>query len=337
MSSIFKKMSLTQDEKHKIYSESFHIEFSPVNWRKNVQLQILDSFYRLSEFRLLPHRGRMIIVMTDETEFHGLADRIRTMLAGYALAAENNLRFFIYHTAGFVLEKYLEPNKVKWTISERRIARGLNRVKTLWFPEKWPLKLARDEEYHGYRLYTLWGAIEKSGQYTFLPTFQKLFRPSAYLQNLVDSAIKGIGYEKGEYVVFHLRFLNFFEQVEANGKVTSTEEQRRKMIEDVHATMDAIMAESDCKKAILFSDSNLFLEEPHPDYVRVLPGAVGHVYAKAKDSGIADKAFCDLFVMSHAKMIFSIVGENIYGGTFSRTAAVLGTVPFKQVPIIQKS
>ena len=272
MFSLFKKSALSLEEKHNLYSEQFHIQFSPVNWRRNVQYQILDSFYRLSQIRLLPRRGRMIVVMTDETEFHGLADRIRTMLAGYALAKENNLRFYIYHTAGFPLERYLEPNEVKWKIKLNSISRGLNLVKTLWFLDKWPCSLSRDSEYHGYRLYTLWDAIEKSGQYTYLHTFRKLFRPSAYLQTIVDTALKEINYEKGEYVVFHLRFLNFFEQVEAYGKVTSTEEERQNMIRNVHATMDSIMACADCKNAILFSDSNSFLEASHPEYIKVLPG-----------------------------------------------------------------
>lgn len=279
----------------------------------------------------------MIIVMTDETEFHGLADRIRTMLAGYALACENGLNFFIHHTAGFKLETYLEPNEVNWLIPEHKISRGLNCVKTIWFLNQWPFKLSKRHEYHGYRLYTLWPFIEEKSDYTYKGVFNKLFKISDYLRNLVDSAIEQIGYTKGNFIVFHCRFLNFFEQVEAYGKVTTTPEQREAMLANLHATIESVVTRIGCRQVLLFSDSNTVLNAHHPEYIRVLPGTVGHVYAKAKTDGIADKVFTDLFVMTHAKKIFSIVGENIYGGAFSQTASILGNVPFEKVNIVDVS
>lgn len=73
------------------------------------------------------------------------------------------------------------------------------------------------------------------------------------------------------------------------------------------------------------------------EYIKTLPGTVGHVYAKANNDGISDKAFCDLFVMSQAKKIISIVGENIYGGSFSKAAAYIGNVPFVRYPLAQST
>ena len=83
---------------------------------------------------------------------------------------------------------------------------------------------------------------------------------------------------------------------------------------------------------LLFSDSNRFLQAPHPDYIKVLPGAVGHIARHNDASAITDKAFIDLIIMSKAAQVYSITGPHIYGGAFSRTAAAIGGKPLIEIP-----
>ena len=311
--------------------------FGTNEWYSFIQWNTIRHEYKLFELRKR-NPARVIIYMTENTEFAGLADRLRGFVSGYILAQENSRSFHLYHDKGFNLETYLEPNEVDWRISPADISRGLNRVAFLWFTNHWPNLDQKDKEYHGYGLFNLIPHLpaEIKHKYTYGGVFNTLFRPTPYLQQLINAAMEAAQLKEGQFIAFHLRFLNFFEPVEMNrteADVTGTPEQQEQMIENVHATIDRVYRESNCEHVLLFSDSNRFLQAPHPAYIKVLPGTVGHI-ARHNDAGaITDKAFIDLFIMSKAAQVYSITGSNIYGGAFSRTAAAIGgkeviTIPY---------
>ena len=318
--------------------ESFRMWLFGTNeWHSYIQWQVITKEYRLFELEQR-NPSRLIIYMTENTEFAGLADRIHGFVSGYILSQENNRSFYLYHNKGFDLETYLEPNEVDWRISPADISRGLNRVAFLWFTNHWPALNKKDKEYHGYGVLNIIPHLpdELRDKYTYGGVFNKLFRPSPYLQQLIDETMRKAVIQEGVYIAFHLRFLNFFEPVEMNCSekdVTGTPEQQAKMITDIHATIDQVYRASACKHVLLFSDSNKFLQAPHPDYIKVLPGTVGHIARHNDASAITDKAFIDLFIMSKAAQVYSITGPHIYGGAFSRTAAAIGgkeviTIPY---------
>ena len=311
--------------------------FGTNEWYSFIQWNTIRHEYKLFELRKR-NPARVIIYMTEHTEFAGLADRLRGFVSGYILAKENNRSFHLYHDKGFNLETYLEPNEVDWRISPADISRGLNRVAFLWFTNSWPRLEKSKKEYHGYGLFNLIPHLPEGikEKYTYGGVFHTLFRPTTYLQQLIDSTMQAAQLQEGQFIAFHLRFLNFFEPVEMNkteADVTGTPEQQAKMITDIHATIDQVYRASACKHVLLFSDSNRFLQAPHPAYIKVLPGTVGHI-ARHNDAGtITDKAFIDLFIMSKAAQVYSITGPHIYGGAFSHTAAAIGgkeviTIPY---------
>lgn len=312
--------------------------FGTDEWYSFIQWSTICNEYKLLEFKKRNH-NRVIIYMTENTEFAGLADRLRGFVSGYILAQENSRSFHLYHDKGFNLETYLEPNEVDWRISPADISRGLNRVAFLWFTNHWPNLDQKDKEYHGYGLFNLIPHLpeEIKHKYTYGGVFNKLFRPTAYLQHLIDQAMREVGIQDNNFIAFHLRFLNFFEPVEMNKTeedVTGTPEQQRQMIENVHATIDEVYRDSACRHVLLFSDSNKFLQASHPDYIKVLPGTVGHIARHNDASAITDKAFIDLFIMSKAAQVYSITGPNIYGGAFSRTAAAIRGKEIIEIPVL---
>ena len=288
-----------------------------------LQLSVIKS-YKLFDFCQY-NPSRFIIYMTETTEFAGLADRIKTFVNGYILAQENNRSLFIYHDKGFELQKYLEPNQIDWRISPAEICWGLNRVKLLWF-DQFSLSLQKkNKEYHGYALYAdVFSSLtpELLEKYAFSRIFHTLFRPSPHLAQLISAAMNSCQLIENQYIAVHLRFLNFFEPVEKQAvSATGTPEQQEQMIRDIHATIDDLRKKSDCNTVLLFSDSNKFLQAPHPSYIKVLPGSVGHISRNNGHDAITDKAFTDLFVMGKAKCIYRILGNHIYPGGFAQTAA----------------
>lgn len=290
-----------------------------------LQQSVIKS-YRLLDFRRLP-TNRFIIYMSETTEFAGLADRFKTFINGYILSQENNRSIHIYHNKGFPLEKYLEPNEIDWRISPHEICWGLNRVQLLWF-DQFPLTLKKTgKEYHGYALYadiTPLLTEEKQKKYEFSKVFNTLFQPSTHLKHLLDSAMKACDLQENQFIAVHLRFLDFFEPVEKEAtQATGTPAQQAQMILNIHHTIDHIRKKSGCNSVLLFSDSNKFLQASHPDYIKVLPGTVGHISRHSGTDFITDKAFTDLFVMGKARHIYRILGEHIYPGGFAQTAARL--------------
>ena len=176
---------------------------------------------------------------------------------------------------------------------------------------------------------------ELQSKYTFKEVFHSLFSPSEWLKTLVENALKSQQLEEGNYIAFHLRFLNFFESVEplhSENNAIGTPEQQEQMLKAVHTIIDKIYRESGCKHVLLFSDSNRFLQAPHPAYIKVLPGTVGHIIRHNGTDEITDKTFTDLMVMARAQQVYSITGPHIYGGSFARTAAAIGGKPLIEVP-----
>lgn len=279
---------------------------------------------------------RVIVYMTEKSINVGLADQLRTIRTAYVCAAENGRKFFLYHNVGgFRLEEYLEPNEIDWKIKEQDINLGLNCVALEFFYRKIPFLKNNKREYH---LYSSGGILaemdnpELRGKYTDHTCYRKLFKPTERLHSLIGEVMKKYELQEDEYIVFHCRFTNFFEQVELGGLVTSTEQERQQMIIDVHGVIDEVFQASNCKKVLLFSDSNTFLNSKHPEYITVIPGQVGHV-SKHKKQAIIDKTFIDLFLMSKGKVVYSIRGKNIYGGGFSREASIIGNKPFVELPL----
>ena len=294
-----------------------------------IQCRILKTTYKL--FDPAPaNTDKVIVYMTENTEYAGLADRLKTFINSYIIATENQRKLAIYHDIGFPLEKYLSPNEVDWMIFPKDIRWGLNRVAFLWFNQNCPVLTQKNKEYHAYSLHvdiipTL--TPEQQQKYTFQGVFNTLFRPTEHLEKLVRHAMTAANLEEGQFIAFHLRFLNFFEPVEPDKTekdVTGTPEQQEQMIRDVHATIDKVYRESGCRNVLLLSDSNRFLQAPHPAYIKVLPGTVGHIIRHNGTDEITDKTFTDLMVMAKAQQVYSITGPHIYGGGFARTAAAIG-------------
>lgn len=295
------------------------------NWVGDVLLT-----YKLLELKKR-NPNRLIVYITPDTEMSGLADRLRTMRTAYVFAVENNLEFYIYHNNGFLLEDYFEPNEIDWRIRKEDIGKGLNRVEFRFLYDKLEKISTHNKELH---LHKAMRNINEGflpdclrSKYSDASVYRKLFKLSTKLHNMVDGIMRRHGIVENEYVVVHARFTNFFEKVEMHGMVTSTAQERALMLKRLTKTLFKIHDQTGMP-IVLFSDSNTFLQYPHAEFVSVLPGSVSHLSNSTESVNYIDKTFVDLVVMSRGTQIFSLRGENIYGGGFSLDASFLGNKPF---------
>lgn len=303
------------------------------------RLQVLCNMYRFAEFRRSAPTPRVISYMTEGTEFTGIADRLRSIVTAYVIAKENNREYYLYHDKDFNLDEYLEPAEVDWRIDKKEIRRGFNNVAFLWFLQTWPKLNPFRKEYHCYWASSLIDMEvlppDIQSKYTFSSVFWSLFKMTPRLAHLVDSAMQAANLTENNFLAVHLRFLNFFEPVEErcsdiNG--TANREEQEAMLANVNHTLTKLHKKHNIN-IVLFADSNRFLSAPHPEFCTILPGTVGHVLRHTHNQEIISKAFVDLLVIAKAKEVISIVGEGIYGGGFSMTAATIGHKPFIKVPL----
>ena len=319
------------NSKTHVYTDFFN---TTENIKRVWALQRLCNIISLYDATNIPDKtNRVIAIFTEKTTSTGLVDRLRTACTGYIMAKESGLDFYLYHDLGFELSDYLLPNKVDWKIEWDSISFNPEYTSILAFYSIFR-KLARvNRDYHVYQ-------SEKPVD-TFTPdkkmysdnsVFNELFRFSDAIINKAHEYLQLLHIGSQEYTAVHCRFLNFFELVETTGSVTSTEQERENMIHAVHETIQEIYRETGLP-VILFSDSNMFLNATHPEFVHVIPGVAGHVSRHKDDEEIIKKTFVDLYIMSKAKTMFCISGKNLYQSGFSRFAATIGNIPFKRVPL----
>lgn len=280
------------------------------------------------------------IILADYTNANfGLADRITGILSLYMLSKESNRNFKIHHPQGFNLIDYLHPNTTNWVIDSHDISYGLNesrpiiaklsrrKLATKGLPKLDPKIL----QYHAYtnlnfEEFDTSGALSKYNRHVL---FHELFKPSLHLENLLKEAISTIG--STQYIAVHMRFMNFFEQVEPTvlERRTRTEHEKNGMISLIRHHLSTIHNHYPDKIILLFTDSNHILQETFPKYVKTLPGRVGHICAPHEQNDtITDKAFTDLFMISKALMVINIAGKHLRHSGFSRLAAEIGNIPF---------
>lgn len=314
-------------------------------WPQQYQNSVLKQYLTLDFEKR--NRNRVIVYMTNNNTNCGLADRLRTILTAYVIAAESNREFYIYHDSGFKMEEYLQPNVINWKIEKKDIACGLNNVYSIFLMRKFEDLSTCHRECHVYQsntdIDTDFLPAELEGKYSNHDVFHNLFKVAPKVRDAVRLALREQSLRKNGYVAVHIRFLNFFEQVEWGGSITSTEEQREQMLRKIHMTLDKLHKETK-KKILLLSDTNRVLQESYPKYVKTLKGNVGHIARHRGNEEIVLKGFVDLLAISQASAVYSIIGENIYEATesryggqrngFSKTGAYIGNVPFIRYNIV---
>lgn len=296
------------------------------------------SIYSLLPFRSKSKEKRLICLYRAKGPFGpGLADRLKAMVTGYIIAKTNNRSYYIFHDNGFMIEDYLVPAKEDWRIDINDVSFGIFSCKRAWFVKSLIKLDDSAAEYHflggGNVADKLTG--EQKNEYDFHRIFHTLFRPSAIVQQEIDSINKQHSLSPDSYIAVHIRFLDFFENVEQKRVTAFTQhasiEEQREMIASINHTLAHLLKEHENKKLLLFSDSPTFLAVEHPNGVHTIPGDVGHIYAHEGQKPVILKAFVDLFLISHAYHVYNIVGAGTYTSGYSYVGALIGNKPFKRI------
>ncbi|MBR5850219.1 MAG: hypothetical protein IKZ12_04075 [Alistipes sp.] len=288
---------------------------------------------------------KQVIAMFDGRKRHGgLADRLRGLATTYIFCRERGLDFRIHFVSPFRLEEYLEPNGYDWRIAPEEIcynscdARPVYISSSNRYPERdkaFQRKMAElffGEEYRQLHSYTNMRFEEER----FGEAFHELFRPQAWLQELIDGELTKLG-GAGNFLAVSTRFMeslgDFNESADRAAQALPEAEQEA-LLARCSEQLARIHQEHPDQPILVTSDSGRFLAyvtARHP-YVCTLPGKIGHMdVAGAGEREVHTKTFLDFLVLAEAAEHFYLVGPHMYRGNFSRRAAQINNRPFHEI------
>ncbi len=311
-------------------------------------------FKRSAKRRLMPYYSaeapranneqKMVISMFDGRKRHGgLADRLRGIATTYLFCRAHGWDFRVHFTSPFRLEEYLAPNHYDWRIDEESISYNTLDARPIYIATS-ELDPERDKRFQRRIAEKFFSANYKQlHAYTnmrfeeerFGEAFHELFRPQAWLQQLIDQHVEILG-GKRSYIAISTRFMellgDFNEDASREAQGLPIEEQQQLLAASA-AQIEQIHAAHPERTILVTSDSNRFLRyvTERFDYIRTLPGEIGHIDVVNDNHNVHTKTFLDFLVLAEADEHFYLVGKGMYRGNFSRRAAQINNRPFHEV------
>lgn len=299
------------------------------NIRKGKRVLLRLSRYHIKKIN---KKNPGVYFILDDKHFQkhpGLMDRMKAIVGVYYIARQNNMNFYLLHTAAFDLRKYLVPNEVQWGCDKLDISDSyFNTCVFQYNPYLTPPKFQdKKKQYHcfeyiGKNILELNETVE--WEKIWKQYYDKLFKPSDFLRKMISE-----NRPVGHYIAVHIRFVNALEHVEmANVNSTLNDQEKKILIDDC---IDAIykIQEKEKSPVVVFSDSKYFLQYAEKVGILTLGSQnIAHISFTSNKEGF-DKTFLDVYMLAEADCVYAIQGKVLYASAFSKYAAIIGGKPYK--------
>lgn len=291
-------------------------------------------------YRHSPSISERVIPMNvwvfDNTRFtNGFADRLRGIIAIYALSKCMGRSFRIVHEAPFQLSRFFAPNTYDWSNKEGISYNYRQSLPVVFFEDKnkyWRLfYLSKRWQWHFYTNADALSLINKKfhKKYCYSELFHELFRPSEYLLRELEPYNNYI--EHG-YVSISFRFMQLMGDFkDCRGKTLNHEGQESliKKCKDIIVEIKKCHQEVPC--ILVTSDSQRFIDSIHDiDCVFTIPGTIGHVGFSIGES-VALKTCLDFYMISQASKVYMAYSKDMYRSCFARDAAKTTDVCYEEI------
>lgn len=271
----------------------------------------------------------------------GLVDRLKGAVSVYDWCVRCNKPFKLHFVEPFVLQKYLIPNTVDWTIDEKDICYTSKEVNVQCFICDPILVRVRQKGRDLNPLYGEWEQFYLSSnkrqthvftnllyhENDFHTLFNQLFKPSERLEQEILHQLELIN---GRFISVSFRFSSLLGDFKDCTGAFLPEKERYAYIEDcIKAIFEIAKKAPKHDRILVTADSRRFIEAvKNIDCIYTIPGEIGHVDYNHSDE-VYMKTFLDFMLISKAEAVYQVVKRQMYGGLFSRTAAMVGNKPFE--------
>ena len=303
-----------------------------------------DFLFSLKRFNLgrkkFPPK-QILIMKVDGKHFHGgLADRLKGMVSLYHYCLTQNIEFRIDHTFPFELSNYLIPNEYDWQIKDSdKITFHLLESKYFHLVGdrsiKRLVKLKTNKQIHCYANRDYVESLNEyyNTNFDWGNLFRKLFNPTEKLKAVINNNLAQIG---GEYICAVFRFqqlLGDFNEYYCQGALT--ENEKKELIKKCKEAIITLQNNSKCKKILVTSDSQLFLQSlKNLDNIYTFPNKKVHVDVTENESyDVYMQSFVDFYMLSEGIKIYSLGTDIMYKTEFPLYAAKLNNIPFERILI----
>lgn len=324
----------------KLYNTTRHIfaKFAPLYLQRFVERIKERSLRRKYNSGTSTHDNEVICMLDGRVKHGGLTDRINGIISCFEAADKANRKFKIWFNCPFTLSDYLIPNEYDWIIDSKDIyfnqsskplyIRTINPAQR----KKRGMQLLNDIIKLPNKQLHIYSNINSVESLQYHRIFHKLFKPSDKLSNILELERSRIG---TKYISATFRFqqlLNDFK--EGDYKILSVKE-REKLLSKCISAIEELSKDYPDKKILVTSDSPTFLDSIKSfPFVHIISGRVVHMeYNNSPDFSVHAKAFIDLYMISEAEIIHSVVINPMYESGFPKFASKINNRPFKTIII----
>ena len=295
---------------------------------------IRNVLYRIKNFSIEPSaigKRTLVFYMDPKRRYPGLVDLLKAVVGCYYIANENGYHFKLFFETPFQLSRFLSPSHAinNWMMSpeERNTVDKLNTSVRLinYYGIGDVPKLTKDR--YQVRNFIGWNILQRNNmpdwKERWHDLYHELFQPSEFLLK----ALERLYIKENEYIAIHVRFVNALELAEPDYPQRPLNDHDRERLIDACIKKIQMLEMSTHSKALVFSDSNLFLGRCRNFGFTVLEGQVGHItYDHAE--GTILKTFLDLYSIAMAKEVFSLKDDNLYASAFPLYGSIIGGKKF---------
>lgn len=288
-------------------------------------------------FSFAKSKNRYVYISEPYMKHSGLFDKLKGIVSIYALSKIHNTDYYIHFLSPFSLNRYLVPNICKWEINDIRFNFPSTQLVIANSILKSPLwKKRKGETHFSYTFDVLEDIKEQFGvYYDWGDLYVELFKPSDYLLGCISLYKNKIG---GEYIAIHFRMVNLLgDQTELNMDFkTLPYDERQRLMNDCLDIVYRLKTASGVDHVLVLTDSNFFSEyvKSMASDIYMVPGMIKHVgNTESLDDSDILKVFIDYYLISQARVVYSIVGRGLYKSAFPEYAAKIGHRPFERVTL----
>lgn len=303
---------------------------------KELVLLFLNTGFKISPNQTTP---LLLSVIDNKRSTQGLTDRLKGIVSIYSFAKSTNTPFRILFNHPFELSQFLEPAEYNWIPTDIEMDQSLLSARYVImrkhprFDKMFRLMPLKKQ----YRVYSNLDYLSQinhkfNTNYNWGDLFRELFKPTPLLQNQLNKHLSELG--DSDYIACVFRFQSLLGDFKEYKYKPVSDVEQKKLLELNRTKLIEIIADTK-SKVLVTSDSQRFIE-----YIRdipqvyVIPGKVVHMDCDSDEKAeVYLKSFIDFFMISSARMVFSIGTANMYKTNFPEYAAKINNAPFKRILI----
>lgn len=300
---------------------------------------IRNILYRIRNFSIEPStigKRTLVFYMDPKRKYPGLVDLLKAIIGCYYIAKENGYHFKLFFESPFLLRRFLSPSPAgnNWVMSseERNNVENLNAYVRLinYYGIGDVPKLTKDR--YQVRNFIGWNILQRNKMPDWKERWHKLYHELFQPSDLLLESLEKLYIKENEYIAVHVRFVNALEFAEKDYPQKPLDNCGKERLINACIKKILMLETTTRHKAIVFSDSNLFLDRCRRYGFMVLKGQVGHTTYDQSDETIL-KTFLDLYSIAMSKEVFSLRGENLYASAFPLYASIIGGKDFKTIEL----